>query len=66
VAKETCIYIGRRVLRKRVVEVILPSDKKETPLYSRVWWKGKKNEKGKKGKRKHKRRVLGGEKIERI
>jgi len=45
VAKETCIYIGRRALRKGVVEVILPSDKKETPLYSRVWWKGKKNEK---------------------
>ena len=43
-AKENvCVYIGRRVLRDRAVEVILPSDKKETPLYSRMGRKGKKN-----------------------
>jgi len=44
-AKENvCIYIGCRVLWKWVVEVILPSDKKQTPLYSRAGWKGgKKN-----------------------
>lgn len=53
-AKENvCIYIGCRALWKWVVEVILPSDKKETPLYSRAGWKGKKKLKTKKGKRKY-------------